>query len=241
MRKRRRSVVVFIAILLCICTSVHATILNLKSLQLTRPALTTFFTYASNSGSMNLPSNMGVGATVSSLVGLPGNNGYTISSGATLTMSSSALDHDTSSGGLASGEFNGGGTLTLTGTLNYNGNIIATGNLLVANMAISSSETWTLQELSGSPIVCSGSVQYIPDATQGLGLGISNGLGDILKIGNFRVDFSFNNVAPNPSVFNTNETLKGFSNVIKFESMPEPATIFLFTIAALAFRINKKR
>jgi len=240
MRKRRRSVVAFIAILLCICTSVHATVLDLKSLQLTRPALTTFFTYASNSGSMNLPTSMGVGATVSSLVGLPGNNGYTIS-GAAFTISSSALDHDTSSGVLASGEFQGGGTLTLTGTLKYNGNIIASGSLIVANMAISSSETWTLQELSGTPIVISGSAQFLPDVLQGLGLGISNGLGDTLRIGNFRVDFSFNNVAPNPNVFNTDQTLQGSSNVIKFEAMPEPATVFLFTMAALALRINKKK
>jgi hypothetical protein len=241
MRKRRRSVVAFIAILLCICTSVHATVLELKSLQLTRPALTTFFTYASNSGSMSLPSSMVVGATVSSLIGLPGNNGYTIS-GATFTISSSALDHDTSSGGLAGGEFNGGGTLTLTGTLKYN-NVAITSpgtTLISANMAISSSETWSLGELSGTPIVISGSAQFLPDTTQGLGLGIVNG-SDILKIGNFRVDFSFNNVNQNPDVFNTNQTLQGSANVIKFESMPEPATVFLFTMAALALRINKKK
>ena len=243
MRKRRRSVVAFIAILLCICTSVHATVLYIQDFSASIGAATTFYTYASDSGNLSL-SNISVGSVTLGLEGTtqqPRNGGYTITS-AKVSISSS-LVQDTSSGGLASGNFQGGGTLTLTGTLKYNGGAITASNslLLSANMVLDSSQTWVLQEID-NPSTLDGEIDFLPDVSQGLGFGITNtNNGDILKIDGFRADFSFNGVSPNPDVLNTDQTLKGTASTIQFVAAPEPATVFLFTIAALALRINKKK
>ncbi|MGD0784553.1 MAG: hypothetical protein ABR969_01930 [Sedimentisphaerales bacterium] len=243
MRKRRRSVVAFIAILLCICTSVHATVLHIQDVTLSLGipiSPLTFYTYASGSGSLNLP-NVTVGQLTLDLAEIPGGTGGYSISGVKATISSSLIE-DTSLDGLASGNFQGGGQLVVTGTLRHDGTAITSANtrLIVANMAISSSETWALGELAGTPITLDGSIQFLPTA-EGLGLGIVHG-SDTLKIDNFRADFTFMFVGPDPSVLNTDQSLAGTGSTIQIVAMaPEPATVFLFTMAALAFRINKKK
>lgn len=232
--KRTGFVAMCIGVVLCTSALTQATTLRIQDIILSIPQSTTFYTYSSGSGSLSL-SNISVGPPVLILEGMTGNGGYTISS-PTVTISSSLLE-DTSSDGLASGNFQGGGTLTIAGNLKYSGTTIASGNLIVATMV---SQPWSLGELAGTPIILDSSIYFLPDVTQGLGLGIANGSGDTLKIDNFRADFSFLFVAPNPSVLNTDQSLAGTANSIQIVAeVPEPATMSLLAIGVIAL-LRKK-
>ncbi len=223
-----KKLVTICAVVVMLCTSAltQAATLYVQDIILSIPPPTTFYTYSSGSGSLSL-SNISVGPPVLILEGLTGNGGYTISS-PTVTISSS-LVQDTSSGGLASGNFQGGGTLTIAGTLKYNNVAItpAGTNLIVATMA---SQPWSLGELTGTPIILDSSIYFVPTA-QGLGLGIANGSGDTLKINNFRADFTFMFVTPNPSVLNTDQSLAGMANSIQIVAAASEPSPCMFVLA----------
>lgn len=237
-RKRNRRVTASIAVLLCTCMWADAAVLYFEDIQLAlTPVAFTFYTYSSGSGNLNLSQLSCTGPTLR--LWNEGYGDYTISSGKISI--SSALVQDTSSGGWASGEFQGGRTLTLTGKLKYKGTQFYDGPIIVANMAINSDQTWLFHEL-GSPSTIEGTVYFDPDATQGLGYGIAHG-SDILKIEQFKLDFSFKGLTSNPVNFSTGNIGCGVgsASVIQITAMtPEPTTMVLFTIAALAFRMRIK-
>jgi hypothetical protein len=236
-RKKTREVAICAAIVfLCACVGVNATTLDVNAMQISIPGQ--FYSYSAGSGSLNFSSRS---CSVPTLVFADGSSNYSIT-GAKLTFSS-ALVTDTSQDYMASGLFQGGGTLTLTGGLKYKptGEIILPANstLVVANMRITSDETWLLQELPATTI--NGSIYFSPDTTVvGLGMGITYGT-DTLRLENFRLDFSFKGLSPNPNDFSTGNISGTTSTIGIAATAPEPATVFLFTIAALAFRINKKK
>jgi hypothetical protein len=209
--------------------------LDVNAMQLSIPGL--FYSYSAGSGSLNFS---GKSCSVPTLVFADGSSNYGIT-GAKLTFSS-ALVKDTSQGYMASGLFQGGGTLTLTGGLKYKptGEILLPANstLIVADMRITSDETWLLHELPATTI--NGSIYFTPDTTVGLGMGITYGT-NILRLERFRLDFSFKGLSPNPDDFSTGN-ISGTTSTIGIAAIaPEPATVFLFTMAALAFRINNKK
>ena len=233
-RKKTERLAIGVAIVcLCACVGANATILHVQDVQLATPGQ--FYTYSAGSGSL-LFSNKSI--SVQTLIFDDGSSDYSITS-AKLTLSS-ALVTDTSSNNIASGLFQGGGILTLTGTLKTKSGITilpANSTLLVANMDITSSQTWLLQELPATTI--NGTVYFSPNTTVGLGMGVVYG-NDTLKLDQFRLDFSFKGLSPNPNNFTTGN-ISGTSSTIGIEAIPEPSTILLFTTAALAaFRIKKK-
>ena len=236
-RKKTIKVAIGAAIVfLCACVGVNAaTMLDVNAMQISIPGQ--FYSYSEGSGSLNFS---GKSCSVQTLVFGDGSSNYSIT-GAKLTFSS-ALVTDTSQDYMASGLFQGGGTLTLTGGLKYKptGEIILLANstLFVADMSITSDETWLLHELPATTI--NGSIYFTPDTTVGLGMGITYGT-DTLRLEKFRFDFSFKGLSPNPDDFSTSN-ISGTTSTIGLAAIaPEPATVFLFTMAALAFRINKKK
>jgi hypothetical protein len=92
------------------------------------------------------------------------------------------------------------------------------------------SQAWSLEELTGTPIILDSSIYFVPTA-QGLGLGIANGSGDTLKINNFRADFSFLFVTPNPSVLNTDQSLAGRANSIQIVAAASEPSPCMFVLA----------
>lgn len=221
----------FVAAVFFTYTYAHASILNVADIQISNPG--TFYSYASGAGSLILNSS------VSGLIRLDGQSSYNYSiSNATINLTS-ALVQDTSTGGLASGLFAGGRTLTLTGTIKHTptNTTIYTGTILAAVMCIDSSCQWILTESTSGAI--NGNVNFIPSTAVGLGSGITFG-GDVLKLGNFRGDFAFKNIIPNPTKFAAAQTLRGLSSTIQMTAIPEPISAVLFTMALIALRTKKK-
>jgi hypothetical protein len=213
------------------CAYANAAILNVSDIQISNPG--TFYSYASGTGSLNLNS------AVSGLIRLDGQSLYNYSiTGATINITS-ALVQDTSTGGLASGLFEGGRTITITGTIKHipTNTTIYTGTILAATMCIDSGCQWILIESTSGAI--NGNVDFIPSKTVGLGSGIAFG-GDTLKLGNFRSDFAFKSIIPNPTKFAATQTLRGLASTIQMTAIPEPVSAAMFAMALAALRIKKK-
>ncbi|GEM_PF-6902203 len=213
------------------CAFVNASVLNVSDIQISNPG--TFYSYASGTGSLNLNSS------IAGLIKLEGSSAYTYSiSNATINMTS-ALVQDTSAGGLASGLFAGGSTITITGTIKHTptNTTIYTGTILVATMCIDSSCQWVLTESTSGAI--NGNIDFITSKTAGLGSGITFG-GDTLKVGNFRSDFAFKGLIPNPTKFAATQTLRGVASTIQMTAIPEPASTALFLLSLAALRIKRK-
>lgn len=220
------------AVVLCTCILTQAAILQIEDIQLGIPGY--FYAYSGGVGTLSLPASRTVGSM--RLVG--GAYDYSITN-YTASMSS-LLVQDTSSSGWASGNFQGGRTLTVTGDIKYKptNTVIYSGTILVANMTINAAQTWMLQE-NHYTYAINGSVDFLPDTTIGLGQGIVQGT-DVLKMGLFGGNFSFKIPSPNPTNFSVTRIM-GTTSTIQLTAIPEPATITLFTIAALALRIRKKK
>jgi hypothetical protein len=223
------TVALCIAAVLFACAGVNASVLNVSDIQISNPG--TFYSYAAGTGNLSLNSS------ITGLLKLTGESyNYSITN-ATINMSS-ALVQDTSTGGLAIGLFSGGQTITITGTINYTptNTTVYTGTILAATMYIDSSGTWKLAESTGA---INGNVNFVPTTTVGLGSGITFG-SNVLKIGNFRSDFAFKGLIPNPTKFAATQTLKGVASTIQMTAIPEPASIALFVLSLVTLGIKKK-
>jgi hypothetical protein len=233
-KKTRRLTIGVTIVFLCACVDANATVMYVQDIQIAIGG--TFYTYAAGSGSLSFSQKS---CSVQTLIFEDESSNYSIT-GAKLTISS-ALVTDTSASGIASGLFQGGSELTLTGTLKYKptGEIILPANstLIVADMN-SNQNYWLLHELTGT---INGTVYFRPDTSVGLGMGITYGT-NILKLDRFRLDFSFKGLTPpNPNDFSTGNISGTTSTIGIVATTPEPSTILLFITAALAFRINKKK
>ena len=220
-------------VMLCTCVLAYAQPLNVQEISLP-PIANTFYFYSPSPGSSNwrIPTTSFYGGKMR--LG-EGAWDYTINGSVTTT--SSALDRDTSESGRASGLFKGGGTITITGKIKYQGAVIYDGTILKANMIIDVNHTWGLCENGSDDI--SGSIDFLPDTSIGLGYGILPvGWDDSLKIGNFRCDFSFNGISPTPTDFSTGN-FAGTTNTVQMMAIPEPVTMLLLALGSAAILSRK--
>lgn len=145
-------------------------------------------------------------------------------------------DATSENGGLAKGIFEGGGTLTITGTLQsfITGEIITSGTILVAQM---SSASWYLEELQSPPNPANkirGSAFYTT-----VGGALYNGNNSAgLQLCNFRVDFTFPDVVP--ATTNFGNTSYSSSNP-QLQIVPEPASLAVFGLSTLMVIIKRNR
>ena len=150
---------------------------------------------------------------------------------ANVTLTPCYLDEDFSSGDVAQGSFFGGATLTVTGDLWElgTGTYYATDEtLLVATMAL---DNWDVTE-DGYEYF-DGSAFFTP-IDGGLNAGIAVGGGDVLFIGDFRGDFSFNPAMGMPPVDNfESANILGMANTVQITAVPEPATFLLLGFGSL--------
>jgi len=161
----------------------------------------------------------------SSATPIPGTYDYQILN-ATLVFSPDSLVLDHSSGGIAKGDFAGGGTITLTGDLKNRTTgitVYTAQTLLTAVMSIPSSGTWLLQE-QASYIM--GSVYFDPT-----GGALYNG--SLLNMGQFRLALSALPM-PNPTNFALNQT--SLVTRIEITAVPEPAVLSLLGLGGLLLR-----
>ena len=230
-RKKTRIVTAGAVVLLYVCIFANATILQVSDIQIACPG--TFYKYTSGSGGLTM------NLSCTGLLKLEGDTTYNYSLSSAKIIISSALVTDTSSGGYASGLFQGGQTITITGTITdkTTSTVVYTGTILVATMDISSSQTWSLVESASTAI--NGGVDFNPSTTVGLGSGITYG-SDVLKIGAFSSYFSFKSLMTDPTKFAATQTLMGTSSTVQLTAIPEPASILMFVSALLALRIKRK-
>ena len=162
---------------------------------------------------------------------------YQIINAVVNTTPSSRLQ-DTSSNGMASGDFAGGVTLTITGQLMEisTGNVYAAMPLLAADI-VPNGPVWTMQETANTGEL---DISAIFRAFGGLGAGIAVGNGDVLVIGEFRADFSFGFLSENPINLSGSAPLTSNLATLQITAIPEPATLALLGIGGLLFRKIRK-
>jgi len=150
-----------------------------------------------------------------------------------LTFSSCALTSDTSSGGVASGTFNGSAVLTITGSIKdkLTNAVLATGTLLTATMTPTS---WSLTE-SLTDNVASGTIAFSP--TSGLLVdGIAEG-SNIIKLNNFGLSFLMKTVGI--SDFQGASYTAAPPAIQIVGEIPEPATLTVLALGSLLFARRK--
>ena len=160
---------------------------------------------------------------------------YDYSFDGTITVTECDLLSDSSSGGIARGEFAGSATLTIVGDIKDDlSNVLASGvTILQAQMDPTS---WLIQEASVRTV--DGTNYFTP--TGGLGNGIDLSDGTTLKIGQFRGDFSFQNVQPiDPAFFDGAPNLLGIASNLQITAIPEPCTMGLLAFGGLLLRRKK--
>jgi hypothetical protein len=145
-------------------------------------------------------------------------------------------DQTAQNGGWAKGKFAGGSILTITGDLwneiTYE-DVIIDGTILVAQML---SEPWYLEEISPWPNRVRGSATF---NTTGGGLyGGDNP--EELTLDGFRADFTFPSATPTVTNFGSTSYSSAPSATIQTVYIPEPASMSLFCLAAMAF-IHKRK
>jgi hypothetical protein len=150
--------------------------------------------------------------------------------------------------GQAKGEFYGGGVLTITGELyakdsagNPTGPILDSGVMLQADMNLSGSETWTLEEqfYYASNIVQSETLYLSPSGTEGLAVGLSAG-DDTMIIGDMNLTMQF--ITPGINEFGTDDWQAAEAPAIQLSAeIPEPATMLLLTFGSVLVSMRKKK
>lgn len=158
----------------------------------------------------------------------------------TITVTSSALVNDNSVGGVASGDFAGGSTLTINGDLVdlSDSSVKASGILLEAVM---DAGTWVLEEWI--PLDIRGNTVF--NITGGaLNSGVDIGGGDTLVINDFQSVFSFvtgfGAFGVDPVNFGETSYSGVISNV-QITAVPEPSTLMLLSLAGIAVLRKSKR
>ena len=164
---------------------------------------------------------------------------YVIS--ANVTVSNCDFVQNIGSGNWAAGEFEGGATLTVTGSLWHENDpstlLVNNGTILQAEMVKTSAEVWELREIT-NPGDFNAGVDFGLTGG-GLNTGIDVGNGDLLVLGPFSAVFSFYDVLPtDPSEFGTVNIL-GFDPTLQITVIPEPGTMVLL-VAGLGFIWRKK-
>jgi hypothetical protein len=155
----------------------------------------------------------------------------------TIAITPANLLQDQSSGGMAKGKFAGGAIMTIEGDLfimSTGAPIITGGTILIAQM---SSNPWYLEEMLSPPAPVNkirGSAFFTT-----IGGGLYNGNNsEGLTLPGFRADFTFPGVTP--AIANFGSTSYSSSEPSIQTVIPEPASLSLFCLAALAFIRNRK-
>ena len=173
-------------------------------------------------------------------ISLEGIGSYDYQFSGTLALTQCALIEDqTPPGGLTKGLFAGGATLTITGDLWLKSNpailIVDDGDILVAQM---DTAPWFLTELLHPPALLNtvrGQADFVPT-----GGALKVGFGDeTLEMGDFRGDFTFAMSTPTVDGFGST-SYYCTSPKLQLTAIPEPASLFLFSVAAITI-LNTKR
>ncbi len=167
--------------------------------------------------------------------------GYEYGITGTITVTNSALLNDNSGGGLASGDFAGGSTLTINGNLVdlSDSSVKASGPLLVGVM---DAGTWVLEEWISQDLRGNTNFTLTGGA---LSSGVDLGGGDTLVIIDFQAAFSFITgfgafVGVDPVNFGETSYTGIMSNV-QIVAVPEPGTLTLLSLAGIAVLRRSKR
>ena len=160
----------------------------------------------------------------------------------TINVTSSALVNENSDSGLASGDFAGGSTLTITGDLVdlSDSSVKANGVLLLE--AVMDAGTWVLEEWIAQDV--RGNTDF--NVTGGvLSSGVDVGGGDTLRIDDFQGTFSFITgmgpfVGVDPASFGETD-ISGFISNVQIVAVPEPSTLMLLSVAGIAVLRKSKR
>lgn len=224
-----------VLIILCAAaTSLPAATVQVEDIQLPIP----FSWWYDIDGHYFHITNTSTSAAVLRTLGAPA---YDYGISAVINISYSGLDEDLSVGGVAHGTFFGGATLTVEGSLwDLETEIYYVENdtILVAQMTAG---VWELREDGYDNF--DGSVYFTP-INGGLYAGIEVAGGDILTIGNFRADLSFNQSGPGDVDDFSSQSIMGFGNTIQITAIPEPTLALLLGFGSLLIyrkRNNRKR
>ena len=148
----------------------------------------------------------------------------------TVSLTQCFLQNDNSSGGVASGDFAGGATLSISGDLwakSDPGTLLVDDGLILE--ALMQSEDWVLHEASYLGI--DGSTLFSPTG--------GHLTGGTLTLGDFSADFSYQFVSPSPDFFD--QTYSGLVSTIQITSIPEPATMILLAMGGLFVRTARRK
>jgi len=173
------------------------------------------------------------------LISTTGSSSYEYQFNGTVSITTADLveDQTVANGGWAKGVFAGGSIMTITGSLwniSTNEYLITNGTILTAQMP---STTWYLEEMVSPPAPTNrvrGSASFNP--TGGVLYNGNNSAG--LTLLSFRADYTF--ASTTPTVTNFSSTNSYSSSSPKIQIVPEPASLSLFCLAALAF-VNRRK
>jgi hypothetical protein len=159
-----------------------------------------------------------------------------------VTISPCNLKQDKSSSGWAKGDFWGGGVLTMTGNLMRAnngaayGDVLYSGTILQASMNLSSSQVWTLNELSPSASIVSATLG-MTGTNGGFNSGITFDTNKMI-IGAMSLKLQF--TTPGIATFASGEYQSAAAPVVQISAaLPEPATMMLLALGGLL--ISKRK
>ena len=223
-------------LILCLVTgNLSAALLQVEDIQLPIPACWWYQHTGGENGYFYI-TNGSTSSAVMRTVGAPAYN-YKINSGL-VTISQSVLIDDLSSGGTAHGEFAGGATLTVEGTVeNISTGETSFGIILEATMDLSALHTWELLEDGYENFDVS--LNFTP-TDGGLNMGMVVG-SDTLIIGVFRADLSFQQCGPGGVDNFSSKNILGMANTIQITAIPEPATVLLLGFGTLLIYRRKSK
>ena len=217
-----------VILILCLVTgNLSAALLQVEDIQLPIPGCWWYQHTGGENGYFYI-TNGSTSSAVMRTVGAPAYN-YKINEGL-VTIDQCVLIDDLSSGSTAHGEFAGGATLTVEGTVeNISTGETSSGTILVALMDLSALHTWELVEDGYDNF----DVSHNFTPTDG---GLKTGLvvgSDTLTIGVFRADLSFQQCGPGDVDNFSSMNIMGMGNTIQITAIPEPATVLLLGFGTL--------